>query len=260
MSPTQIWSRALVTGASGGIGEAYARALSARGAALVLVARRADRLEKLAAELGTEVEVMAADLADPASRAPVEARLADSAAPIDLLVNNAGFGTTGVFAELDLDREDEEIRVNVLALMRLTRAVLPGMLERGHGGVVNLGSVASFVPAPKTATYAATKGFVLSFSEALSEEVRGRGVRIQCLCPGLTRTDFQSTADYDASGQPRFMWQDADEVVAESLAGLDKGKVVCVTGLQNKSMVVGTALVPRALKRRMAATFSARNK
>ena len=255
-----MWSRALVTGASGGIGEAYARALSQRGAALVLVARRGDRLEKLAAELGTEVEVLAADLGDPESRAPVEARLVDAASPVDLLVNNAGFGTTGTFAELDVDREDEEVRLNVLALMRLTRAVLPGMIERRHGGVVNLGSVASFVPAPKTATYAASKAFVLSFTEALSEEVRGTGVRVQCLCPGLTRTDFQSNADYDASNQPTFMWQDADEVVTESLAGLDKGKVICVTGLQNKSMVVGASLVPRALKRRMAATFSGGNK
>jgi short-subunit dehydrogenase len=260
MRPTQSWSRALVTGASGGIGEAYARALSARGTALVLVARRADRLETLAAELDTEVEVLAADLAEPEGRAPVEARLAAAEAPVDLLVNNAGFGTTGVFAELDVEREDEEIRLNVLALMRLTRAALPGMLERRHGGVVNLGSVAAFVPAAKSATYAASKAFVLSFTEALSEEVRGTGVRVQCLCPGLTRTEFQSTADYDASGQPGFMWQSADSVVGESLSALGRGKVVCVTGLQNRSMVVGTSLVPRVAKRRLAALVSGQGK
>jgi len=260
MSPTQNWSRALVTGASGGIGEAYARALAARGTALVLVARRAERLEKLAAELGTEVEVLTADLADDDGRASVEARLGATDAPVDLLVNNAGFGTTGAFAELDVEREDEEIRLNVLALMRLTRAALPGMLERGHGGIVNLGSVAAFVPAAKSATYAASKAFVLSFTEAISEEVRGKGVRVQCLCPGLTRTEFQTTADYDASAQPGFMWQRADQVVAESLAALDRGKVVCVTGLQNRSMVVGTSLVPRSAKRRLAALVSGQGK
>ena len=242
------YARALVTGASSGIGEAYARALAARGTALVLVARREDRLRALASELPVEAEVLATDLTTDTAR--VEARLAEG--DVDLLVNNAGFGTTGAFAELPLDREDEEIRLNVLALTRLSHAALPSMLRAGHGAIVNVGSVASFSAAPKNAVYTATKAYVLTFTEALSEELRGTGVRMQALCPGATRTEFQDTAGWNATRLPNAAWQTADEVVAASLSALERGRVVVVTGLHNRALVSGAALVPRAVRRRIA--------
>lgn len=244
------YERALVTGASSGIGEAFARALAARGTALVVVARREDRLQALAAELPVDVEVLAADLS--ADTSAVEARLQEETRPVDLLVNNAGFGTTGPFAELPLEREDEEIRLNVLALMRLTHAVLPGLVRRDRGAIVNVASVAGFSAAPRNATYTGTKAFVLTFTEGLAEEVRGTGVRVQALCPGLTRTEFQGTADYDASSAPAAAWQSADAVVAESLAALDRGRVVVVPGLHNRALVGTASLLPRAARRRIA--------
>lgn len=247
------YQRAVVTGASSGIGEAYARALAARGTALVLVARREDRLRALAAELPVPVDVVVADLS--ADTTAVEAVLADGT--VDLLVNNAGFGTTGRFVEVALDREDEEIRLNVLALTRLAKAALLPMVAAGRGAVVNVGSVASFSAAPGNAVYAATKAYVLSFTEALAEELRGTGVRVQCLCPGLTRTEFQETASYGtSSSMPSFVWQTADEVVAASLAALDTGRVVVVPGAHNKVLTGTAALTPRVLRRKVAGFVS----
>ncbi|HEY3241638.1 MAG TPA: SDR family oxidoreductase, partial [Acidimicrobiia bacterium] len=189
------WERALVTGASGGIGEVLARRLAARGCHLVLVARTEPALEKLASELsaahGVDVEVLPADLITEEGVAAVEARLAqDGAPPVDLLVNNAGYGSAGPFAELDPARVAGEVRLNVLALVRLTRAAVPGMVARGRGSVLNVSSVASLQPLPNMATYAATKAFVTSFSESLHEELRGRGVTVTALLPGFTRTGF----------------------------------------------------------------------
>jgi len=250
--------RALVTGASSGIGEAFARRLAADGTALVLVARRADRLDALAGELGGTIEVLPADLADGEQLRLVEKRLADAADPVELLVNNAGFGTTGDFATLDVEREDEEVRLNVLAVVRLCRAALPGMLERRAGGIVNVSSLAGFQPDPGNATYGASKAFVLSFSEALAEEVRGSGVRVQALCPGFTRTDFQTTAEYETSRIPKAAWQRPDQVVETSLAALEKGKVVCVPGPHNKVAAAASTFLPRVARRRVAGLLGRR--
>jgi short-subunit dehydrogenase len=252
------FARALVTGASSGIGEVYARGLAARGTALVLVARRADRLEALAEELTVPVEVLAADLADPDDLRRVEARVAAPTDPVDLLVNNAGFGTTGPFATLDVEREEEEIRVNVLAVVRLSRAALSGMVERGRGGIVNVSSLAAFQPDPGNATYGATKAFVLSFSEALAEELRTTGVRVQALCPGYTRTEFQTTAEYETSRIPKAVWQRPEQVVEASLTALDKNKVVCIPGPHNKVAAVGSGFLPRVVRRKLAGTLGSR--
>jgi short-subunit dehydrogenase len=252
------YARALVTGASSGIGEAFARGLASRGTALVLVARREDRLEALAKELDVPSEVLAADLGDPAGLRRVEERVAAGTDPIDLLVNNAGFGTTGSFATLDVEREDEEVRVNVLAVVRLSRAALPGMIERGSGGIVNVSSLAAFQPDPGNATYGATKAFVLSFSEALAEELRKTGVRVQALCPGYTRTEFQTTAEYETSRIPKAVWQRPEQVVDASLAALDKGKPVCVPGPHNKVAAVGSGLLPRVVRRKLAGALGSR--
>jgi short-subunit dehydrogenase len=250
--------RALVTGASSGIGEAFARRLASQGTALVLVARREDRLEALAKEVDVPTEVLAADLADPDDLRRVEERVAAPTDPVDLLVNNAGFGTTGPFASLPVEREEEEIRVNVLAVVRLTRAALPGMLERGAGGIVNVSSLAAFQPDPGNATYGATKAFVLSFSEALAEELRKTGVKVQALCPGYTRTEFQTTAEYETSRIPKAVWQTTDQVVDASLAALDRGKVLCVPGPHNKVAAVGSGFLPRVVRRKLAGALGTR--
>jgi short-subunit dehydrogenase len=252
------FARALVTGASSGIGEAYARTLAGRGTALVLVARREDRLEALAKELDVDAQVLAADLADPDDLRRVEARVAATADPVDLLVNNAGFGTTGPFATLDVAREEEEIRLNVLALVRLCRAALPGMVDRKHGGIVNVSSLAAFQPDPGNATYGATKAFVLSFSEALAEELRKTGVRVQALCPGYTRTEFQTTAEYETSRVPKAVWQRPEQVVDASLAALDKNKVLCIPGPHNKVAAVGSGFLPRVVRRKLAGALGSR--
>jgi uncharacterized protein len=252
------FSRALVTGASSGIGETFARHLASRGTALVLVARRQDRLEALAKELDVAVEVLAADLADPDDLRRVEERVASTADPVDLLVNNAGFGTTGPFHTLDVAREEEEVRVNVLAVVRLTRAALPGMVERRHGGIVNVSSLAAFQSDPGNAVYGGTKAFVLSFSEAVAEEVRKTGVRVQCLCPGYTRTEFQTTAEYETSRIPKALWQAPEQVVDTSLAALAKGKVLCVPGVHNKVAAVGSGFLPRVVQRKLAGALGSR--
>ncbi len=252
---------ALVTGASAGIGLAFAERLARDQYDLVLVARSRDRLEEIAKRLrderGVAVEVLAADLTQPDPLRSVERRVAEDAT-LDLLVNNAGFGTQGRFAELDADREEEEIRLNVIALVRLTRAALPHMLERGRGEIVNVSSMASFYPGPYLATYGATKAFVTSFTEAIAGEIAGSGVRIQALCPGFTRTEFQERASIDASQIPAFAWMSAEAVVDASLAALASGDVVVVPGGLNKAMHAGTSLLPRSLVRRVMAAAAKR--
>jgi uncharacterized protein len=246
------WSTALVTGASSGIGEAMSRQLASRGVRLVVVARRAERLEELAREVAGEVEVLAADLADDADLARVEARLQDAGRPVDLLVNNAGFGANGDFLEVDPAISDEMLAVNVTAVMRLTRAALPGMVARGGGSVVNVSSIASLQPSPGLSLYAATKAFVTTFSESLHGELTGTGVSVTAVLPGLTRTGFQARAGYsdDRHGLPDFAWQDADSVASEALAAAAKGRATVVTGAVNKVIAAVTAPVPRGLKRR----------
>jgi short-subunit dehydrogenase len=254
MSPTPSRRCALVTGASAGIGTAFAERLAALACDLVLVARNRSRLEEIAKGLreahGVEVEVLDADLTRPDELARVERRIAEHPT-LDLLVNNAGFGTKGAFAGLDVAREEEEIRLNVLALVRLARAALPGMLERGRGEIVNVSSLAGFYPGPFVATYAATKAFVTSFTESLAGELRGSPVRVQVLCPGFTHTEFQQRAGVDTSRIPGVAWMSADAVVQASLAGLERGDVVVIPGGVNRALYAGTALLPRGIVRRV---------
>ncbi len=258
----QPWRVALITGASSGIGRQFARALAARGSDLVVVARRQQRLQELADDLqqehGVAVEVLAADLTDPDELAAVERRLGDDDQPIDLLVNNAGFGTYGHFVDLETSREDDEVRLNVLAPTRLSHAALPGMVHRGHGAIVNVSSVAAFQPLPFNATYAATKAYLLNLSEALHEELHGTGVRVLALCPGFVRTEFHDVADIEASVIPPPAWLDQADVVQAALAALTRGQAVCVPGLGYKVLTAATGLTPRWITRKIAAAVTRR--
>ena len=246
--------RALVTGASSGIGEAFVRRLAAQGHDVVLVARREDRLRALATELsghGVDVEVLAADLTSEEGVVSVEQRLTVPTKAVDLLVNNAGFGTSGSFTDLALERELEMIELNVVALVRLTRAALNSMRDRGTGSIVNVSSIASFQALPRNATYAATKAFVTSFTEALAEEVRGSGIRLQALCPGFTHTEFHTTAAWSSSWLPGSVWQSPEQVVEASLGALESGRVVVVPGVLNKVAARASWLLPRNLVSRL---------
>ena len=248
--------RALVTGASSGIGRAFAVALASRGQDLVLVARRAATLGDLSAQLerdhGRSGEVLVADLETDAGMRAVEARLADATSPVDLLVNNAGFGTNGAFWQLDVDGEEHEIRLNVVALVRLTHAALGAMVERGHGGVINVSSVASYQPTPWGATYGATKAFVSSFTHALYEELRGTSVRIMVLAPGYTHTEFHERAEMPVDQTPGLLWKTPDEVVDAALRAYDKGRAVCTPGPINTTAAAFSASLPAGVTRRMA--------
>ncbi len=249
------WSTALVTGASSGIGREFARALAVRGCDLVIVARRHDRLESLASELRSDhqvdVEVMAADLTERDDLAEVETRLRDVAPPIDLLVNNAGMATYGPFLEIDVEDEDTEIRLNVLAVARLAHVALPGMVERGSGAIVNVSSLAGMQPVPFNTTYAATKAFVSSFSESLHEELRGTGVRVMALCPGFVKTEFHDAAEIEAGAIPAAAWLDADDVVATALRDLERGEAVSVPGLGYRTLAAASRVTPRPVVRRV---------
>lgn len=250
---TYPFTSALVTGASSGIGEAMVRRLAAAGVPQVIVARRTDRLDELAAA-HNGIEVLAADLTTDDGLAAVAARIADTGRPVDLVVNNAGFGTSGLFHELDADRLDREIELNVAALTRLSHAALATMVPRGRGFLLNVSSVASFQPAPKLAVYAATKAYVTSLGESLHQEVRGTGVHVTTLCPGLTRTEFQSVSNSDAyaSSYPAFAWMDADAVAADGLADVARNRALSVPGLIYKGMVAATGVTPRSITRRLA--------
>jgi short-subunit dehydrogenase len=247
------FSRALVTGASSGIGEAIAHELGTAGVALVLVARREDRLQELAARYPGS-EVLAADLQTPEGRSLVEQRLASEDEPVDLLVNNAGFGTSGAFATLDADRVQGEIELNITALTRLTRAALPRMQEAGRGWVLNVASVVAFQPAPYLNVYAATKAYVQSFSDGLHEELRGTGVTVTSLCPGLTKTEFQSVSNtsHYTKQYPAIAWLTAERVAREGLADCVRGKALSVPGAQYKGMVAIAGVMPRRLLRRIS--------
>lgn len=246
--------RALVTGASAGLGEEFARQLAARGTELVLVARREDRLAALADHLragGRTIEVLVADLATDAGRRAVEDRLADTAMPVDLLVNNAGLGAYGDVADLAPDRLQQMVEVNVVALTRLARAALPGMLGRGKGGIINLASTAAFQPNPHGAVYGATKAYVLSLSQALHEEVAGSGVRVLALCPGVTPTEFQDVADVTVP-LPGVAVTSAEQVVRAGLQAFARRKAVEVPGLVNRLSVAASSTGPAVVSRRVS--------
>lgn len=246
------WQRALVTGASSGIGEAFARQLGAGGCDVVLVARNAPKLEQLAGEIaersGVRAAVITADLSDPAGRAVVERRLEADSDPVDLLVNNAGFGFHGDFGEVSVDDEQSEIEVNITALMRLTHAAVRRMTNGSGGTIINLGSVAAFQPSAGLANYSATKAYVLSFSQSVHEEVAPKGVNVCCVCPGLTRTGFQERGGYDPT-TPGFTWQTADDVARSGLDAAARGRVVEVTGWHNKIVTTSTRLLPMNIVR-----------
>lgn len=250
---------AMVTGASSGIGKSFAQALAARGTDLVLVARSQSRLEELAAELrtrhGRDVSVIVADLEKPEELAVVEKRLHEDAR-IDLLVNNAGYGVTAAFADTPVDRSQGQIDCNIVALTRLAHAALSTMKKSRRGGIVNIASGAAFMPTPGIAVYCATKAYVVNFSLALNEELKSHGVRCLVVCPGFTRTEFQQRANYDSSAMPSFVWQTADECVAEALAAWDRGDGLLMTGLQNRLVMPLLSLLPKTWIAPLAARMS----
>ena len=242
----QTYARALVTGASSGFGEQFARQLSARGTALVLVARRGELLEKLAAELGTETEIRPADLTDPAGLAAVEDRLRDTAKPVDLLVNNAGVGTTGTFAQLPVEGEINKVELNVTALMRLAHAALPRMTAAGHGGILNVSSIAAKTVTPRATTYGATKAFVLSFSESLHRETRRHGVHVTALLAGPSPTPL---TDHGFDNRlPKVFWQSPEAIVARGLAAVAAGKPVCVPSRMLSFATITGSRLPRSFQ------------
>lgn len=238
----------LVTGATAGIGLAFARRLAAEGGALVLVARDAGRLDDTAADLRTHydaaVDVLAADLADDAGCAAVEARLADPDRPVDLLVNNAGRGISGRFWETPVDEQEAMLRLNCRSVLRLTHAALPPMVARGRGDVLNVSSMAPAAPTVRGA-YAATKAWVTTFSEGLATELAGTGVRVSAVCPGFVRTEFHDRAGLDMSRVPRAFWLDADDVAAVALRDHRRGLPVSIPGGQYKALAVAFRLLPR---------------
>jgi uncharacterized protein len=247
---------ALITGASSGIGEAFARALAARHHNLVLVARSREKLESLAADLGAKqgilAEAMPADLSLNGGATGLIRTLGERGLEIDLLVNNAGFGAQGEFWKLALDRQLEMLRLNINALLELTYLLLPGMIERRRGALVNVSSTASFQPVPYTTTYAATKAFVTSFSMALAEEVKQYGIRVVTLCPGGTRTNFFAAGQYHRQHFPGGL-QPVEEVVAEALRRLERGGGLVIPRFFNKASVFVQRFVPRSAVMKVSA-------
>jgi short-subunit dehydrogenase len=220
---------ALVTGASAGIGAEFAKQLSGRGYELILVARRADRLEQLASELPGQAHVVACDLANDATSLP--GKVAALGLQVDVLVNNAGFGTHGRFTEIDPARDAEQVRLNCEAVVTLTHAFLPGMLERRHGGVITVASTAGMQPIPYEATYSATKAFARTFSDALNTELRGTGVRALCVNPGPVPTEWQQVAGYDPDYLPPVPGKiSAAQVASESLRAFERGRRTIIPG------------------------------
>ncbi|MFL6760006.1 SDR family NAD(P)-dependent oxidoreductase [Sphingomonas sp.] len=242
---------ALVTGASAGLGVEFARQLSKSGHRLVLAARRKERLEELARELGN-ARTIAIDLSTKGATAKLLADLEANGESVDLLVNNAGFGLIGRFAELDARRQRQMIDLNVGTLTDLCRAVAPAMIARRSGAILNVASTAAFQAGPKMAVYFATKAFVLSLSEALHEELKPYGIKVSCLCPGPTRTEFGEVAGFGGNGMFDKVAMTAADVVEAGLNGLHKNRAVIIPGLLNKAVAMSTRFAPRSTVRRIA--------
>lgn len=246
----------LITGASSGIGECFAHALAARKHNLALVARSKEKLETLASRLGSEhgvkTVVLVSDLSAPGAAAVLAEQLRARQLAVDLLINNAGFGGRGEFWGLPLDRQSEMVRLNVVAVMVLTYLLLPAMIERRAGAIINVSSTASFQPVPYTAVYGSTKAFVTSFSLALAEEVRPYGIRVVTLCPGGTRTNFFVAGDYKRRSLPGGL-QSPEEVVEAALGALDRKGGLVVPRFFNKLSVFVQRFVPRQAVARVAA-------
>jgi hypothetical protein len=242
---------ALVTGASAGLGVEFARQLSKRGHRLVLAARRKERLEELAKELG-KARAVAIDLSKTNAATKLMADLAANDEEVELLVNNAGFGLIGRFATADAKRLRQMIDLNVGTLADLCRAVAPGMIERKSGGIVNVASTAAFQPGPNMAVYFATKAFVLSFTEAMHEELKPHGIHVTCLCPGPTRTEFGDVAGFGGNGMFDRVAMESPDVVTAGLEGLDKNRAVVVPGLLNKISANSGRFAPRSVVRKIA--------
>ncbi|MEE1928028.1 SDR family oxidoreductase [Streptomyces sp. TRM 70351] len=244
---------ALITGATAGIGAAFARRLARDGHNLVLVARDADRLSEHATELhdrhGIEASVLTADLATEEGLTAVRERLTDRTHPVDLLVNNAGFGLKGRYLEVPMEDELRMLRVHCEAVLRLTSAAVLGMRERGRGGVVNVASVAAFLP---RGTYGASKAWVVQFTQGAAQDLAGSGVRLLALCPGFVRTEFHERAGMAVDGIPGWMWLDADKVVDAALKDLARGRTVSIPDPRYKALLGASKLVPRGVMGRVS--------
>ena len=250
-SPPPARPVALVTGPTAGIGLEFARQLAGSGHDLVLVARNETRLNEVALELhqdfGATCEVISADLADRDQLAVIEARLADPNRPIDLLVNNAGFGLKGRFLDNTVAQEQAHLDVLVVAVMRLSHAALAPMVARGSGAVINVSSVAGFLP---RGTYSAAKAYVTKFSEWAHNEYAPAGVKVMALCPGFIRTEFHERMDVGRDSAPAFLWLDAPDLVSAALSDLAAGKAISVPSLRYKAIVTGAKYVPAGLLQR----------
>jgi uncharacterized protein len=243
----------LVTGASSGIGSEIARGLARRGLGVTLAARREDRLREIADELadeyGIRAETISCDVSDIDSRKQMKAEIDDRGLTVEVLVNNAGYGSGGAFVELDGDTEAAMIRTNVESVVALTHAFLPEMVERGRGAILNLASLIAFQPVPFQATYCASKTAILAFTEAVHEELRGTGVTITAVCPGPVRTEFGEMGGFGGADDkiPDFVWLEADKVAEDALEGLEKGERVVVPGALNQLAAYSGHYMPRSL-------------
>jgi uncharacterized protein len=247
---------ALITGASGGIGEQFAYALARQGIGLVLCARREDLLQAVAAQArqagAPGVEILVADLSRRAAARRLYDDVTSAGLDVEMLVNNAGFGSRGRFDHLPLERELEQIDLNVSTLVELTHLFLPAMIAARKGTIINVASTAGFQPVPYMATYAATKAFVLNFSVALHHELTGTGVNVMALCPGATRTGFQTRAGTDTAMVPAFAYMDAQTVVAQAMRAARRRRSICINGLMNTITAEAARAAPRWLVTRIA--------
>jgi short-subunit dehydrogenase len=246
---------ALVTGSTSGIGHAFARHLARAGYTLVTVARDTERLatdsELFRSAGAPDVEVLPADLTDPAQRDAVAARLRDASRPVDLLVNNAGLTLNGGFLDVT-DRDLQyQLDINVTAVLLLTHAAVPGMVDRGHGGVINVASIAGFVPG-RSSTYGASKAWVLQFTEGLVVALKDTGVRVQALCPGFVRTEFHRRAGIEMAHVPGMLYVDVDHLVSSSLAALRENRPVVIPGGLYKTVGLAAKVFPRSVLRAAA--------